>query len=161
MTETIKKRFIGSKEIFTAQVTNKKTPQEKPILRIEYSDGTYEYLPEKRFLATITDEPIDASALRRKLLEEMGAEVGPKLYGMLHEYGMRLNEIEPAWSYMVGLANNAVDRANNIMWGVDYADQRTLNQINDILLEHARGAKNTQNDGTSPSGDSADTQDTK
>lgn len=143
--------YIGSKTISQVVDTGKKTPLGSPMIKVCFGDGSYEYMPEKRLLIIKTKEPTDDTIVRGLLITEASKQVGQMAYAMLHEFGCKLNEVELVLNQAVVLTNNATEKATNILWMVDYADQRTLNQINDILLENAK----TDNNGSSPVGEGA------
>lgn len=139
--------FVGDKAVATVIDTERKTPLKKPMLKICYEDGSYDYMPENRFNVVKTTEKSNASAARAALIVKACADIGPIIYSLLHEYGLRLSEVEPILNEAVALTNAASEKASNLLWQVDYADERTLNQIQDILLENA--SKNSDNAGPS------------
>lgn len=144
--------YVGDKAVTSVIDTEKKTPLGGKMLKVCYENGTYEYMPEKRFLIIKTDKPSDASTVRGMLLAHSTREIGSVVYGMLHEFGVKLSEVEPILNQAVVLANAASEKATNLLWMVDFADERTLNQINDILLEHVA---NKHNNAGSPVGEGA------
>lgn len=145
--------YIGKKKVLSLVDTNRTTPLGKKMLQVCFEDGTYEYMPERRFEIIKTTDPTDASIVRGMLVTYVTKEVGSVVYGMLVEYGARLGEIEPICNQVVAMTNAGTERVSDILWAVDYADQRTLNQVNDILIANVT---KTSNDGATSSGAGTD-----
>jgi len=150
--------FIGSRAVSSVVDTGKKTPMGGIMLQVYFEDGKYEYMPEKRFNIVKTTEPKDASYVKGMIVTHVSKDIGSMAYTMLHEFGCRLSEIDVITSQVAVMVNAGSERVNNILWGVDYADERTLNQINDILLQN--GPKN-DNNGSTSDGTGADSSDKK
>lgn len=150
--------FVGSKAVASVVDTGKLTPLGKPMLQVFYEDGSYEYMPERRFNITRTTEKSDATGVRTRLIKVASDEIGAAAYHMLHEFGCKISDVEIVLNQTIVFVNAAAERATNLLWQVDYADERTLNQVNDILLANA--SKTPDNAGTS-SGTGSPTQDTK
>lgn len=145
--------FIGEKKVSVVVDTGRVTPMGAKMLKVCYENDTYEYMPEKRFEITKSAEARDESFVRGALLAYACKEIGSVVYGMLHEYGAKLSEVEPITNQVIALVNNATEKANNFLWAIDYADQRTLNSINDILVENVTKINNagaSNGEGTSP-----------
>ncbi len=143
----MKQNFIGKRGVASVVDTGRKTPMKGIMLKVCYEDGTYEYMPEKRFNIIKTEVPTNDSDVRGMLVAHTTKECGSVLYSMLLEYGCKLSEIDAITNQLIVMTNAATDRVSDILWGVDYADARTLNQINDILLENV--TKNDNNAGAS------------
>jgi hypothetical protein len=151
--------FIGKKPVAQMVDTGKKTPMGGIILKIVFEDGRYEYMPEKRFNLIKTTTQSDETYVRSMLVTHVSKDIGSVAYSMLLEFGCRLSEIDVITNQVAAMTNAGSERVNNLLWGVDYADERTLNQINDILIEHV--AKEQNSNGTASSGAGTDTPDTK
>lgn len=128
--------FIGRKAVDNIVDTGRKTPMGGIMLKVCYEDGSYEYMPEKKFNILKTKEAVDDTYVRGQIVTYVTKEVGSAVYTMLLEFGCKLSETEPIMNQVVALINAGTDKVNNILWAVDYADQRTLNQINDILTQN-------------------------
>lgn len=145
--------FIGRRAVGNVVDTGRKTPMGGIMLKVLFEDGSSEYMPEKRFNITKTTEPVDASHVRGMLVTYASKEIGSAAYSMLLEYGCRLSEVEVVLNQAVALTNAGSAKVDNILWGVDYADEKTLNQINDILIENV--TKQANNNGSTPNGEGA------
>lgn len=142
-------KYIGEKEVtgFT-ELEGQRTPAGATIVRVDYKDSTSETMPYPRYEALIHTEKLDASKTRDRVV----ARVAGTIYGVLHEYGMYLNEIDPVINQLVTLVNGAVEKANNYKWGVEFADQRSLLMVNDVLIK-------ANTNGTSSTGGGSNKQD--
>lgn len=150
--------FVGNKAVASIVDTGKKTPMGKPMLQIFYEDGSYEYMPERRFNITRTTEKSDATGVRTRLIQVASVEIGAAAYQLLHEFGCKLSDVEIVLNQAVVFVNAGAERATNLLWQVDYADDRTLNQVNDILTANA---PKTPNNAGTPPGTGSPAQDTK
>lgn len=139
-------KFIGKKAVHSVVDLDAKTPAGGKMLKVNFDDGSVEIMPEKRFNVITSEEPTDATFVRGLLVTNAAKEIGAVVYGMLHEYGMKLSEVDKVLDSVIVILNGASEKASNVLWGIDYADDRTLNQINDILVENA---KKDTNDGSS------------
>lgn len=136
------KLFLGEDKIKSYEVIpNLSTPSGSRILKIELAGGKVVQLTEPNFNAVTGYAKSDASAVQEKLVKA----AGQKIYALIMEYGPRLIEVNKILDEAVGLANRAMDAANNELWGVDFADERTILQVNDILAKKY-GKETTQND---------------
>jgi hypothetical protein len=58
------------------------------------------------------------------------------MYALLMEFGPYLYEVDHILNETVRLANDATEKANNILWGKEFAEQRSLLDVNNVLLKH-------------------------
>ncbi len=149
--------FVGKKPVLQI-VDVGRTPMNLPMLKVCFEDGTYEYMPEKRFNIVKTTEKTDESYVKGMVVAHASKDVGSVIYSMLLEMGCKLSEVESVTNQAIVMTNAASERANNILWGIDYADERTINQINDILVKNVT---KTDNNGAASDGAGSDTSNTK
>jgi len=137
--------YIGEKEVKGFSETGDRTPGGSTMVKVEYVDGSSDVMSHTRYLTVVGEEKLDATQLRDKLAKR----VASMIYGVLHEYDVKLGEVDFVLDNVATLVNGAIERATNHKFGVEYADQRTLIMINNILLE-------ANNDGASPTGSGSD-----
>lgn len=144
-------QYIGARKIVGISDSDKKTPSGSKMIHVIFEDGSVKDMPQNRFDLVVTSEESDASAVGAKVRKQ----VGSMLYGLLHEYGVSLVEANTSLDEAATLINSAMDKATNILYGVEYPDDRTVLQINDILLEHAKSIADKDNNVTAPAGGTA------
>jgi hypothetical protein len=136
------KLFIGEEKIKSYEVVEgETTPSGSRIIKIEFTGGKSIKLTEPNFDAVKSYAKGDPSSAQERLVKA----AGQKMYALIMEYGPRLIEVNKILDEAVGLANRAMEAANNELWGVNYADERTVLQVNDILAKKY-GKETTQND---------------
>lgn len=135
------KNYIGEKEVVKFIETSERTPAGATIIEVFYVDGTKEIIPYPRYENIISPVPLDASKTQEKIVSRVASTV----YGVLHEYGMRLDEIDPVMNQIATMVNSAIEKANNYKWGVEYASDRNLLMVNNVLLK-------INTNGTTPTG---------
>ncbi len=138
----MKQYFIGSRGVANVVDTGKKTPMGGVMLKVNFEDGGYEYMPEKRFDIVKTEQATDATYVRGLLSAHVTRDVGSAVYSMMLEFGCKLSEIDSITQQVIVMTNAGAEKASNLLWGIDYANERTLNKINDILLENGPKAHN-------------------
>ena len=145
------KLYIADREIVGYRTIEKSTPLGSEMVELQYKNipgvttNDLEIMPKKRYDTIVTNEISDASTVYNKIVKE----VGDTVYGLLHEYGVKLIEIDGILNDGVANQVNAAQiKASNILFGVDYEDQRTVNIINDVLIENYK-RQNPNNDRTS------------
>jgi len=137
--------FYEDKEVRSVEKTEDKMPAGTPIVKVVFTDDSVELMSEVRFNTMKSAEATDATKSREALTKKVGSQ----LYGILVEYGLRLNEIDPCFDQAVQLTNNVVEQAEKVMWKVLSGKHRTLKQVNDVLLEHyANTESKTDSDAT-------------
>lgn len=146
------KQYLGDKEIMTVSVSEKKTPGGHEVVEVRYENGSKQTMPRARFDLLNSDEINDASGVQLKVRRHVGA----LMYSVMHEYGLTFAETNDVLDEAAQLVQNAADKATNILFGVEFPSDRTVNQINDILIEHA---SKTSNNEDSSAGSGADSED--
>lgn len=151
----MEKKYIFDKEITGIVEIAERTPQDEPFVELLFADGVTERIPKRRY-------DILASAAPRSRTEaksELFKKVGSSLYSILFEYGIQMSEIDSIINELVGLVNNASDKATNYLWGVESPNDRSLNQINNVLLSYGKYEEQEDTDGTPSDGSGVDTED--
>lgn len=136
------KYYIGDKKVRGVRDIEEKTPAGRPLVEVEYNDKSTEVMPRMRYEAIISHRSADDSTTN----DNFTKAVASNLYGLLHEYGIKVKEVEFIVQHLVGLVNSGSDRATDVLWNeIAYGD-RTLLMINNVLL------KNNNKNGTPPTG---------
>lgn len=157
--------FIGEKKIKIIETTELTTPAGGSIVNVIYDnkDGE-ELMTLARLEETRTFKKTDATKVRERLIKGSGK----KMYALLMEYGPYLYEVDHILNEVVRLSNDATEQATGILWGKDHPSQRSLLDVNNILLKHYEQhraeevpTEEDQVDGTSPERDTVDTPDTE
>lgn len=154
-------QYIADKKISTVVTCeNYKTPAQQPMVSVTFEDGTSEIMPLKRLEATSTEALSDASAVQQTLAMKTSA----MLFSVLHEFGIKMGEVDMIANSMVELANNGYEAARDIMFKVPHR-LLALNSINDILVNNAKttgaAAEASDTDGASSNGSGSDSADTQ
>ena len=127
------KYYIGDKRVVEVTATELTTPAGGAIVRVVYdANGGEELITNTRFEAIRTFKKSDASKARDRVVQAAGR----KLYALLMEYGPYLPEINPMFNEAVRLSNAAIEQASNVLWKVQHDDERSLLDVNNILLKH-------------------------
>lgn len=148
------KFYIGAKEIMTVTMVEKKDTNAVEMVKVMFTDSSSVTIPKLKLELVQTEEPSDASSIQRIVRKQMGGLI----YGLMHQYGLSVLETNDALDEAAQLVQNAMDKATNILFNVEYPADRTVNQINDILIEHAN--KNDNND-SAPAGSGTATEDSQ
>ena len=147
----MKQYFIGSRGVANVVDTGRKTPMGGIMLKVNFEDGSYEYMPEKRFDIIKTEAASDVNYVKGILCTHVTRDVGSAVYSMMLEFGCKLSEIDSITNQVIVMTNSGAEKASNLLWGIDYADERTLNKINDILLENvSKNPNGGESKGTEP-----------
>lgn len=124
-------QFIADKKILVVvEIKDEKTPMGEMLVEVSYENGEKEIMPKKR-LEMIATQEISSDSLVREVLRK---QVGSILFGVMHEYGIKIDEVDPCIDTVVELVNNASARSYEILFGF----QKTkipLNAINKILMK--------------------------
>lgn len=154
------KYYIGDKRVADVQPTELTTPAGGEILRVVYdANGGEEMITRTRFEAIRTFKKSDATKARDRIVQA----AGKKLYALLMEYGPYLPEVNLMLNETVRLSNAAIEQASNVLWKVHHDDERSLLDVNNILLKHYGehpAATEAADDGTSSERSAADKADT-
>jgi len=124
--------YIGNKKIIlVVEKEDKKTPMGEMFVEVSFEDGSKELMPKKRLDILTTQEISDDSAVRDVLRKN----VGSMIFGLLHEYGIKINEVDPCIDTVIELVNNASSKSYEILLGFEKTNI-PLNAINDILMSN-------------------------
>jgi len=132
--------FIAEKEIKTVVDTQKKTPLGDNILEVHFTDDTSQIITEKVKNKIESSEASDASTVQ-------GIKVGSLAHDILvlmREYNLELGEIDPLLKLIVESVNQNSERASNKLWNVDFPEQRTFLQIDEILKDDTNTSTPTE-----------------
>ena len=131
-------QYIEDKKVLGVTILEEKTPGGNSMVSVAFEDGTFEVMPEARFNIIKTSEISNASQVQEKILSQVGAV----LYGMLHEYGIKMGEAEEVLNSTSTYINSGYEKARDIIWGISHR-KLPLIQINKILIkEHAKENNN-------------------
>jgi len=149
--------YIGDKEIMTVVVLDTKTPAGEDIVCVQFTDGTKQEMPKQRLNLLSTDKRSDLAESRNMLT----ARVAAICFASMHEYGIKWGEVNAVMDAVVQLADNGMAKASNILFEVEYKDDITLNQINDILVKNHESTESSEedDDGATPDGGGPGTED--
>lgn len=115
-----------------------KTPSLQEMVEVQFEDGSKEIMPQRRYETISTTEISDASTVQATLEKRVAAS----LFGMLHEYGVKLGEVEEILNEVSNFTNSGYEKARDIKWGVAHKFL-SLIDVNNVLIEHAKREKNT------------------
>jgi len=125
--------YIGSKKIKGINPTELKTPAGDMIHEVLFKDDTKVLMADKKLKICRTEKPLDANASSENFIGTVAAIV----FGVLHEYDLTINELNPFSMKLLDLVNNSTDKTADVLWGAE-AHERTLNQMNGILTKNLK-----------------------
>jgi hypothetical protein len=126
--------FIADKKIMlVVEIQEEKTPMGEMLVEVSFEDGSKEVMPKKR-LEMILSEAISNDSLVREVLRK---QVGSILFGVMHEYGIKLDEVDPCLNTVVELVNNATAESFELLFGFSKT-QIPLNAIKKILMANIK-----------------------
>lgn len=123
-----------------------KTPAGGEMVKVIFEDGSDETMPKVRFELLVTSEVSDASTCQKKIRARLGA----MLYSTLHEYGIKVGEVNGISDAMVDLVNAGYKKAEEVLFGYETSEVPLL-EINSILLKY--NAEKATDGATSPGGE--------
>lgn len=139
--------FIGNKNVVTVVLLEEKTPGGNEMVNVHFGDGTSEIMPKTRFELIVSEEKSDATTVQNKLR----ARTGGLMYSVLHEYGVKMGEVNDAVDSVTKLINAGYERARDVKFGFDFLDLPLI-EVNKVLLD--ANTKNSNNGPTSVGGSS-------
>ena len=146
--------FLGDKVVGNVIILGDvKTPSGLEMVKVVFEDGNFEIMPKKRFEMIVTDEVGDLTAIRNKIR----TQIGSTMFSLLHEYGIKVGEVDSVLDEIAQLVNNGVTKALNQVLGVEDKLDITLININEILLKNAKPTET--NDAATSNGDAVDSSD--
>jgi len=126
-------KYIADKKILMVTEMEEKTPMGEIFVEVSFEDGSKEVMPKKR-LEMISTEAISSDSLVREVLRK---QVGSILFGVMHEYGIKIDEVDPCIDTVVELVNNSSAKSYEILFG--YSKTKIpLNAINKILMANLK-----------------------
>jgi hypothetical protein len=128
--------FIGEKRIASAAVIEEKSPAGNEMVKVVYEDGAEEVMPKLRSELLISDKRSDASTVQSTLKVRVAA----MMYSTLHEYGVKMGEVNSIIDAVTLLVNSGYDKARTLKFGFEF-DQLPLIEINKILLNETTTTK--------------------
>lgn len=144
--------YVGARKVVGVSELESKTPAGSSMVHIIFEDGSTQDTTLVRFNLIKSTEPSDATAVGQ-IVRKI---VGSMIYSILHEYDISMAETTPVMDETVALINAGSAKATNILFGVDYPDDRTLLQINDILLKYVENTTDKNNNESAPEGGTTD-----
>lgn len=143
--------YIADKKVLAISVLEDiKTPAKNEMVKVMFEDGTEEIMPKRRYEMIVTPTISDASSVQTKIQNH----VGSYLFGTLHEFGIKMGEVENILNATSDFVNGGYVKARNIKWGYEH-EFLPLIEVNNVLLEN--NAKQ-DNNGTTSDGSGTDTQ---
>jgi len=138
------KFYIGNKLVKSIKVLDRKTPLGDDIIELNFGEKERKVSTSRmKFNLIKTSESSDATVARKTLVEDLGR----KIYGMLVEFGVSVEEVNPILDNVANLAKNAVEKSDNILWGVEGEYQVDLLMINEVLMrDFQRDVEGENND---------------
>jgi len=127
--QDVEKMWIAEKRIKSYEVLAVTTPAGGPIIEFILDDGSKIKLTEAKFNVIKSFKKTDATTIRNQVIKAVGA----KLYALMMEYGPTLPEVDHILNEAVRLTNDGTEKAINTLWGVEYAHERSLLDVNNIL----------------------------
>lgn len=137
-------------------VEGEETPLGEPIFLITFEDDSSTKMTSRKFQSMQTLEKSDATSARNALTKDLGQQI----YALMMEYGIKFAEIDPVLNEVVRLVNDGQNAALDILWGTDAYD-RSLLDVNRVLLTKYGEESPENNDESAPEGGSADSEDAK
>lgn len=111
-------------------VPEEKTPAGDSIIELTFDTGEPVKVTRLRWQACRTFKASDATKARETLVKDAGS----KIYALLMEYGLKLSEVDPTIAQAVAYVNAATEATENALWNVEAGHQRTMLQMNTILV---------------------------
>jgi len=144
-------QYIGNKQIMGVTIVEGKlTPGKNEIVKVMFTDGSFEIMPKSRLEMISTEELSDASGVQAKVKDY----IGKIIYSVVLEHGLDVGEIDGVLDACAQFANDGLHKAQDILFKYP-ANKIPLLVINDILLEnHAK----QNNDGAASVGSATDTE---
>jgi len=134
-------QYIGQEKIQDVlDLENQKTPGGESIVEVTFEGGKKEVMPKRRLelLVVSAEEGYETIEIRNKI----NAQIGAMIFGLMHEYGIKVGEVDSLVDHTVNLVNNAHSKAKEILIGFEQLET-PLNIINKILIEDAKSKKDS------------------
>lgn len=141
-------QYIADKKVLGVTIEEIKTPGGQEMVKVLFENQISEIMPKLRFDTIVTEKVSDLTTVQNTIKDR----VGKSLFSVMHEYGLKVGEIDGATDACTEFANEGLRKSSDILYGVEKPDI-TLNQINSILLKQY--AKENS-DGSSSTGSGSD-----
>ncbi len=138
-------QYIADKKVLGVNVLEGVlTPAKNEMVKVLFEDGSDEVMPKMRFEMIVTDKISDASSVQTKIQNH----VGSYLFTTLHEFGIKMGEVEGILNSTSDFVNGGYTKARNIKWGFEH-ELLPLIEVNNVLLEnYAKDNNGTPSDGS-------------
>ena len=141
-------QYISDKKVLGVTIEETKTPGGQEMVKVLFENQVSEIMPKLRFDSIVTDKISDLTTVQNTIKDR----VGKSLFSVMHEYGIKMNEVDGVLDQCTEFVNEGLRKSSDILFGCERPDI-TLNQVNNILLkQHAK----ENNDGTVSSGGGSD-----
>ncbi len=140
--------FIADKKIFAVTDLEERSPLDNPMVKVMFEDDSFEVMPKARFELIKTPELSDLSAVQVLLRKR----VGSVLFSWLHEYGIKMGEVNGVVDAVTNLVNAGYEQARDYVFKCEYMDLPLI-EINKLLLKQKDGENS--NNGTASTGGGA------
>lgn len=142
-------KYIADKKVVAVEeLVEIKTPLENVMLKLIYEDGSIELMPKVRFDLLATDVISDLTEVQNKVR----ARVAAMLFSTLHEYGVKMGEVNGISDAMFDLINNGYERAKEVKFGYEHLELPLI-VVNNILKDATKNS-----DGATSTGSRSNTQ---
>ncbi len=150
-------QYIADKKIESVQeFEGKLTPSGAKFAKVTFEDKSVEIMPVTRLEMIATEEVSDASKVQLQIRKR----VSSMLFLTLHEYGVKIGEVNGINDSLVDLVDAGHEKAATILFGYEH-HFLPLNVVNDILMKDANAnTKEESADGAASDGSAADSADT-
>jgi len=130
---------------FVVVLQDKKTPGGAEMVQVTFEDGTSEIMPKARFELIVSEEKSDATGVNRIIRNTVGSRV----FAVLHEFGIRVGEIDLVLDEVAQLTNSGISKAVNTLLKIEDKNDLSLIQVNEILLENVQRTTKSTDDASS------------
>jgi len=123
--------YIGEKKIKGVIETGEKTHGGEPLVRVEFKDGTAEFLAKKMCDATQTEKAVDLTVLRDRRMEPVLTET----LALLRDWGVKIGELQ----YFSARLNQSLDEnsteAMRVLWSQHMPKPKELDDVDFVTID--------------------------
>ena len=123
--------FIGEKEIKNTETSEQKTEGGGEIIKVEYVDGTVEFLPKLMYDKVVTEQSIDLSQLREKRVQP----IVQSILFILREWGIKTGETSYFSALLNQSLNNNIEQATIMLWGQFMPKPKSLDDVDLLTVD--------------------------
>lgn len=140
LTEIYAGKYIGVDKI-TEVLPHKGDAAWAYIFDVTYENGRTEAIPQKGFVASVSDEPSNATQIRDRKF----ALLVPEIIEVFRQYGVEFSQFQNAMIRVASEYQNHFNRANAILWfgnadryapGCDTMEMLSLNDADRVNATH-------------------------